>query len=143
MQPMRTRIDDRGRAIEITGPYELFVEGVTGGSEIGWTIRFEYQGETAVATTVNGTSIDDDNYTKIYNAAGNFQAIAPDNLDTNDPTNKLHHALTRHFDPEYRNAEDSVLTTNQILTSTLADGFGKPVQVKKAPSPFSPFAEFY
>lgn len=131
MQPMRTRIDDRGRPIEITGPHELFVEGITGGSEIGWTIRFEYQDETPVATKVSGTSIDDDNYTKIYNAAGNFQAIVPDNIDTNDPTNKLHHALTRHFDPEYRNADDSVLTTNQILTSTLIDGYGKPVQVKK------------
>jgi RHS repeat-associated protein len=131
LQPMRTRIDDRGRPIEITGPYELFVEGVTGGNEIGWTIRFEYQGETAVASKVNGTSIDDDNYTKIYNATGNFQAIVPDNIDTNDPTNKLHHALTRHFDPEYRANEESVTTANQILTSTLADGFGKPVQVKK------------
>lgn len=131
LQPMRTRIDDRGRPIEITGPYELFVEGVTGGSDVGWTIRFEYQSETAVAAIVNGTSLDDDNYTKIYNASGNFLAIAPDNNDSNDPTNKLHHALTRHFDPEYRASEESVTTANQILTSTLSDGFGKPVQVKK------------
>lgn len=131
MQPMRTRIDDRGRQIEITGPYELFVEGVTGGSEIGWTIRFEYQGETPVATKVNGASIDDDSYTKVYNGNGSFQAIIPDNNDNNDPTNSLCHALTRHFDPEYRADEQSVTTANQILTSTLSDGFGKPIQVKK------------
>lgn len=131
LQPMRTRIDDRGRPIEITGPYELFVEGVTGGSEIGWTIRFEYQNESPVATKVDGTSIDDDNYTKFYNANNNFIAITPDNDDSNDPSNKLHHALTRHFDPEYRASEESVTTANQILTSTLVDGFGKPVQVKK------------
>lgn len=131
MQPMRTRIDDRGRPIEITGPYELFVEGVTGGSEIGWTIRFEYQSETPVATKVQDTSIDDDNYTKVYNGIGNYQAILPDNDDSNDPTNRLCYALTRHFDPEYRIDEQSVQTANQILTSTLSDGFGKPVQVKK------------
>jgi RHS repeat-associated protein len=133
LQPMRTRIDDRGRPIEITGPYELFVEGVTGGSELGWTIRFEYQNEIPVAQklTNENATIDDDNYTKIYNANNSFIAISPDNDNTNDPANKLHHALTRHFDPEYRADEESVATTNQILTSTLVDGFGKPVQVKK------------
>ncbi|CAF3509768.1 unnamed protein product, partial [Rotaria socialis] len=128
LQPMRTRIDDRGRPIEITGPYELFVEGVTGDSDVGWTIRFEYQNEDAVANKVNGTSIDDDNYTKIYNANKSFEpvtSLAALSAGT------AHRALTRHFDPEYRNADDSVLTANQILTSTLSDGFGKPVQVKK------------
>ena len=124
LQPMRTRLDDRGRPIEITGPYELYVEGITGGAEMGWTIRFEYQGESAVASKVANATIDDDNRTAIYAANGSF-------VPPSTQGNSLHHALTRHFDPEFRASADSVITTNQILTSTLSDGFGKPVQVKK------------
>ena len=129
LQPMRTRLDDRGRPIEITGPYELFVEGITGGTDIAWTIRFEYLKNTtsqsvASILAAGNATIDDDNRTKIYDANDSF-------VPSSTVGSSLHFALTRHFDPEYRIGIDDVYSTNQILTSTLSDGFGKPVQVKK------------
>ncbi|WP_284653272.1 SpvB/TcaC N-terminal domain-containing protein [Flavobacterium terrisoli] len=138
-QSMRTRIDDRGRAVEITGPYELFLEGIAGGAEPAWTIRFEYQNEVAVATSVANFAIDQygpntaDFFNGVIDAEDHFDA-----LSTGEATNSLHHALTRHFDPEYRTGTNGldVTTTNQILTATLVDGFGKPVQVKKSMAVF-------
>ena len=142
MQPMRTRIDDRGRPIEITGPYELYLEGISGGADPAWTIRFEYQNETAVATSVANYASDQfgtvpaDTFNGLVNAVGSFNAIAP---NTTQPTNANHHALTRHFDPEFRTGgydSENVTTTNHILTATIVDGFGKPVQVKKSSAIF-------
>lgn len=41
-EKMRTRIDNRGRIIEVTGPNEMALEIANGGS--AWTIRMEYRG---------------------------------------------------------------------------------------------------
>ena len=40
-----------------------------------------------------------------------------------------HYAVTRHFDPEY--AGGTNITTNQLLTVSIVDGFGQALQVKK------------
>ncbi|MBW7839822.1 MAG: hypothetical protein H3C36_09355, partial [Chitinophagaceae bacterium] len=125
-KPMRTRIDDRGRVVEITGPYELFVEGLTTGDP-AWTIRFEYEGEPTVASRVANIEFTD----YVIDASGSFAA----STDFDNPqTTKKHHAVTRHFDPEFRNSPETPLTENEIYTITLIDGLGKPVQVKKSTS---------
>jgi RHS repeat-associated protein len=136
LQPMRTRVDDRGRPIDITGPYELYVEGITGGADPAWTIRFEYQNEKAVATSLANFASDQFGavYTDIFNGVVNAtNSFVP---NTTNKENNIHHALTRHFDPEYRANPETVTTTNQILTATLVDGLGKPVQVKKSAAIF-------
>src|SRR5699024_479339 len=46
---MRTRIDNRGRIIEITGPKEI---NLPTGQD--WTIRYQYKGEDPVSTQVSG-----------------------------------------------------------------------------------------
>ena len=127
-KPMRTRIDDRGRVVEITGPYELFVEGLTI-IEPAWTIRFEYEGELTVAEQVAGLEFTD----YLIDAAGKFEASG--NFST-VITNAKHHAVTRHFDPEFRTDPDTPETENEIYTITLIDGLGKPIQVKKSTSVF-------
>jgi RHS repeat-associated protein len=112
-QRMRTRIDNRGRIVEVTGPNEMNIGGNA------WTIRMEYENESMLGTIPSGTYV--------VNATGKFEAIPP---GTATPTNKKHYALTRHFDPAY--ATGSGLTsTNQFLTVSLVDGFGAPIQVKR------------
>lgn len=84
-KPMRTRIDDRGRVVEITGPYELFVEGLTTGDP-AWTIRFEYEGEPTVASRVANIEFTD----YVIDASGSFAA----STDFDNPqTTKKHHAV--------------------------------------------------
>lgn len=129
-QPMRTRIDNRGRLIEIAGPDELFREGLTGSNDPAWTLRFEYHGEQPVYDMLmeQNHSIDDENFTKVYTAEGSFMAKNPGSIA---PENALYYAYTRHFDPEYRQNDDEVESLNQLFTVTLSDGFGQPIQVKK------------
>lgn len=43
--------------------------------------------------------------------------------------NAQYFAVTRHFDPEYAN--NTITSENQLLTVSIVDGFGSPVQVKK------------
>tara|TARA_R110000850_G_C9994955_1_gene467523 strand:- start:1125 stop:11606 length:10482 start_codon:yes stop_codon:yes gene_type:complete len=105
---MRTRIDNRGRVIEVTGPYEL---------PNGWTIRNEYKGEASVHEQIGGAGPND---YMISNAQGSFVAVEP---GTDPLTNAQHHAVTRHFDP------DNAL--NEILTVSIVDGFGQAIQLKK------------
>lgn len=42
-----------------------------------------------------------------------------------------HHAVTRHFDSEYAAETTPNVTTNEILTVSIIDGLGQPIQVKK------------
>ncbi|AXG74261.1 hypothetical protein DVK85_08440 [Flavobacterium arcticum] len=95
-QQMRTRIDNKGRVTEVTGPNEMALESVSG-PDTAWTIRMEYE-----------NSFEPDDYNE-----GESQ----------------HHAITRHFDPEYANGTN--ITTNELLTVSIVDGFGQPIQVKK------------
>ncbi|HRB72393.1 MAG TPA: RHS repeat-associated core domain-containing protein [Flavobacterium sp.] len=118
---MRTRIDDRGRVVEVTGPNELALETLNGNSS-GWTIRTEYKGENAIT----GSLPTNNNY-YILPAIGKFEAVAP---GTAQPLHSQHYAVTRHFDEEYANL-NSTTSTNQLLTISIVDGFGQPVQVKK------------
>ena len=119
-QHMRTRIDNRGRILEITGPNEMALEGpfvpVGGGK---WTIRMQYKDE---ALFTGGISLDN-----IYPAQGKFKAVNP---GSSVPTNSQHYAVTRHFDPQptfVGGANDY----NQFVTISIVDGFGQPIQVKK------------
>lgn len=134
-QPMRSRIDDRGRIIEVTGPDELFNEGLNGDSGPAWTIRFEYEHESFVNDMLTNQGFDfyDQNHTKVYDAAGTFDARDPGLPLLN---NVKHLAVTRHFDPEYKSSPDAINSSNQILTVTMVDGMGKVIQVKKSSSVF-------
>ncbi|SMC46161.1 RHS repeat-associated core domain-containing protein [Moheibacter sediminis] len=125
-QPMRTRIDKRGRVVEITGPYELFVEGLTI-SDPAWTIRFEYKGEESVASRVQ--NLDFNEY--MIPAKGKFNVVIS---ESGGREKALHYAVTRHFDPEFRSNPETPATDNEIYTITLADGLGRPIQVKKSTS---------
>lgn len=116
-EEMRTRIDNRGRVIEVTGPNEMAVETDYGGN--AWTIRMEYENEAVLGTIASGTYMVD--------ALGSFRA---DPAGSALPTAKKHHAVTRHFDPEYATG-NGLASTNQFLTMTLVDGFGQSIQVKK------------
>lgn len=146
-QPMRTRIDDRGRTVEITGPHELFLEGLDY-FDGAWTIRFDYQQEASIANTLQNFQFDQfgntipyvndqalivQNYNSTINANQSFK---PDTSITQLNAGNPIYSLTRHFDPEYRTGPNETSTTNQILTVTLVDGFGKPVQVKKSAAIF-------
>lgn len=118
-EKMRTRIDNRGRVVEITGPNEMAIE-YTNGNSNAWTIRMEYKNEDAITGTIGAT-------TYMLAAKGNFQAVPP---ETSNPTASQHFAVTRHFDPAYA-ADGSATSSNQLLTVSIVDGFGQPVQVKK------------
>ncbi|WP_159802450.1 SpvB/TcaC N-terminal domain-containing protein, partial [Flavobacterium sp. MK4S-17] len=111
-ESMRTRIDNRGRVVEVTGPNELAL------GENAWTIRMQYKGEE------NTWNIDEYN---MRIASGRFVAVNPASAT---PTNAQHYAITRHFDPEYA-VEGSATSTNQLLTISIIDGLGQPIQVKK------------
>ncbi|KOS07577.1 hypothetical protein AM493_17160 [Flavobacterium akiainvivens] len=122
-QYMRTRIDNRGRVIEVTGPNEMALETASGGA---WTIRTDYKGVPAISANIApGTYMLNitDTPTTLLTA---FRAVAP---GTATPTTAKHYAVTRHFDPEYATG---ITTTNQMLTVSLIDGFGKALQVKKS-----------
>lgn len=113
---MRTRIDNRGRVVDITGPNEMAAEISSGTTK--WTIRTEYKGEDAMPA-----SMAVDNY--MIPAKGHFKAVR---ANVAQKTNSQHFALTRHFDPEEHTPG---VTTNQLLTISIVDGLGQPIQVKK------------
>lgn len=112
---MRTRIDNRGRIIEVTGPNELATDTPANNK---WTIRTEYKGEDAMPA-----SMPVNNY--MIPAKGQFKAVNP---GVAQPTGAQHFAVTRHFDPEEHTPG---VTTNQLLTISIVDGLGQPIQVKK------------
>jgi RHS repeat-associated protein len=116
-QSMRTRIDDRGRVVEFTGPNELALE--TSAAK-AWTIRMQYKGEQALATNLDGAVF-------TVNASGQFAAVTP---GAANPTNAQHYAVTRHFDPEFA-TPNTPTTSNEMVTISIVDGFGQAVQVKK------------
>ncbi len=103
-QQLRTRIDNRGRVVEVTAPNEM---------PDNWTLRMQYQGEVPIPTTFTGS-----NY--VIDANGSFSAINPGG---SQPTAAKHHAITRHF---VEQAQD-----NQLLTISLVDGLGGEIQLKK------------
>ncbi|HLS12506.1 MAG TPA: toxin TcdB middle/N-terminal domain-containing protein, partial [Flavobacteriaceae bacterium] len=111
---MRTRIDNRGRVIEITAPNEY-----GGSNSTGWTIRMEYQGEDIVANQLQSNNAQNTEY-RFHTAQGEFKAIRPGSAT---PTDKQHYAVTRH----------NVLGAYQqeLLTISIVDGLGKPIQLKK------------
>ena len=115
-ESMRTRIDNRGRIVEVTGPNEMALEGVNGNSS-AWTIRMDYKGQQTVP---NGLPAN----TYMITGDGSFEPAAITSGDAE------HYAITRHFDPEYA-ATGSTTTSNQLLTISIVDGFGQPIQVKK------------
>ena len=104
-QQLRTRIDDRGRIVEVTAPMEISETN-------GWTIRMEYEGDMTTPP-----AFITDNY--MVDASGSFS------YDFNGITilDAKHYAVTRHFVPDAQN--------DQLLTVSLVDGLGQPIQVKK------------
>ncbi|MBW2962954.1 SpvB/TcaC N-terminal domain-containing protein [Mesonia aestuariivivens] len=109
---MRTRIDDRGRVIEVTSPKEM---NNTNGED--WTIRNQYEGENDVASQVNGASAN----TYVFDAHGSFQASLP---GSSQATDSEHHALTKHRVDGANNGE--------LLTVSMVDGLGSQIQLKKS-----------
>ena len=103
-QDLRTRIDNRGRIIEVTAPNEMPND---------WTIRMQYEGEGPVPAGFTGN-----NY--MISANGSFNAINP---GASQLTSAKHHAVTRHY---VEQAKD-----NQLLTVSLVDGKGNAIQLKK------------
>ncbi|WP_370031897.1 SpvB/TcaC N-terminal domain-containing protein [Flavobacterium sp. 28YEA47A] len=116
-QSMRTRIDNRGRIVEVTAPNELALETPANSA---WTIRMEYKKEAPIIGKLHPTE-----YMLI--AQNQFLAINPGG---NQPVNSQHYAVTRHFDPEYAPLY-STESTNHLLTISIVDGFGEAVQLKK------------
>lgn len=110
---MRTRIDNRGRVIEIAGPNEY---DLPNGED--WIIRKQYEGEDPVEQHTNGSGQNDYMFDS---AEGNFQAADPD--DPDPVTTAQHHAVTRHKDPH--------ILGNEFLTVSIVDGFGQAIQLKK------------
>ncbi len=108
-EKMRTRIDNRGRIVEVTGPNEYAEET---GANKKWTIRMEYKGEAVIH---QNHSLNPEEY--VFQAQGSFAAGTASN------NNAQHYAVTRHFDPE--------ISGNQLLTISIVDGFGQAVQLKK------------
>src|SRR5690554_5319065 len=88
---MRTRIDNRGRPIEVTGPKEYVPLNMLG--ESPRTIRNEYPGEIPVAQQTFSSPFNKYLYS---NAQGAFEARS--DFQSPDPTNAQHHAMTRHRD---------------------------------------------
>ncbi|WP_121667978.1 SpvB/TcaC N-terminal domain-containing protein [Mesonia aquimarina] len=112
-QSMRTRIDDRGRVVEITGPNELAFENETG--QKSWTIRTEYEKEYETQPTLENqlAGLNSEDY--VVDAKGSFIAESPD---------AQHYAITRHNDP--------LISNNQFLTISIVDGLGEAIQQKKS-----------
>lgn len=110
---MRNRIDNRGRIVEVTGPNEMELDNVNGNGS-AWTIRMEYKGEAVLPANVQPAT------TTMFSATGYFQAGGA----------ASHYAVTRHFDPEFATGGGAT-TTNQLLTVSIIDGLGQPIQVKK------------
>ncbi|MAN26468.1 SpvB/TcaC N-terminal domain-containing protein [Mesonia sp.] len=116
-QSMRTRLDDRGRVVEVTGPNELALEGMSGNSEPAWTIRYEYEDEALVESLVQNLNPDE-------------YVVDAQHAFTSTSSLAEHYAVTRHFDPAFATA-NSTPSTNQLITISIVDGFGKAVQLKK------------
>ena len=102
---MRTRIDDRGRVVEVTAPKELVNNS--------WTIRMQYENEAEL--TGNGSA-------ERVDAHGSFIAIQPGDALPEDAS---HYALTRH------NVTDNDNPGLELLTVNLIDGEGLAIQQKK------------
>src|SRR5690606_5106107 len=83
---MRTRIDDRGRVVEVTSPNEINLYNAND----RWTIRNVYWGETGLDSKLNG--LNDTEYR--IDTQGQFTAANPGQQQP--PTNRQHWALTRH-----------------------------------------------
>jgi hypothetical protein len=121
LQRMRTRIDDRGRVVEVTGPNEMFLENNLGNGST-WTMRMQYKGEALLAGNIQPT-------TYVIDATKSFAAVAP---GAGQPTASQHYAVTRHYDPEFNAPLDTNFnSTNQFVTISIVDGFGQAIQVKK------------
>ena len=107
-QHMQTRIDNRGRVVEVTAPNEM---------PNGWTLRMHYEDQSADAFTdipvFNG-------FNYVVPATGSFEASAPGSPAN---TNAKHHAMTKHFVEQAQN--------NELRTVSLVDGFGGAIQLKK------------
>ncbi|MEM9547809.1 MAG: SpvB/TcaC N-terminal domain-containing protein [Bacteroidota bacterium] len=106
-QSMRTRIDNRGRVVEVTAPKEML------GAGNDWTIRMQYEGEDILPV-----AFINDNY--VIPALGSFVASVP---GTGPSTDAKHHAVTRHY---VEQAQDT-----QLVTINIVDGLGNPIQQKK------------
>src|SRR5699024_4686891 len=81
---LRTRIDNRGRIIEITGPKMLHF-----GGGLDWTIRYRYQGENPVSQQVQNLSTQEYMTTQ---SQGGFIA----SYTNSNTSNHQHYAVTRH-----------------------------------------------
>ncbi|WP_233494472.1 RHS repeat-associated core domain-containing protein [Mesonia sp. K7] len=112
---LRTIIDNRGRIVEISEPTSY------GHYFNGWVIRMEYEGEDKITT--NDVSLT----SPLYIAKGSFEAIDP---YTNVSTNNQHYALTRHVEKKLP-TQNPFTPTNELLTISIVDGFGKALQIKK------------
>src|SRR5699024_7706278 len=113
---MRTRIDNRGRIVEITGPKEM---QASNGQD--WTIRYQYEGEDSVAQQVSNLGSEE----YLVDAKGFFD----DDTDASDSANYgsnsdnyQHHAVTHHTN----GAADG-----EMVTISIVDGLGQPIQLKK------------
>ncbi|MGO3708257.1 MAG: SpvB/TcaC N-terminal domain-containing protein [Mesonia hippocampi] len=116
---MRTRIDNRGRVLEITSPKEHTYQYQHNNKD--WTIRHQYPGEDPVATQIAGSGAQ---VYMIASAKGSFQAINPGNPQ---PTGKQHYSLTKH----HIEATPNNSSAKQLHSLTITDGLGKIIQVKK------------
>jgi RHS repeat-associated protein len=99
---MRTIIDDRGRVVQVAAPGDP------------WTIHMQYENENIALQQLGPNGV--------VNAIGSFIAQSPS--ATSFAMNKKHHAVTRHKVPG--------ANQGQLLTVSLVDGLGQPVQVKKS-----------
>ncbi|GAA0749728.1 SpvB/TcaC N-terminal domain-containing protein [Gaetbulibacter jejuensis] len=86
-QQLRTRIDNRGRLVEVTAPNEM---------PNGWTLRMQYEGEVALPQ-LNGD---------YCQAIGSFEP------GTTPTGAAKHHAVTRHFVDDAQN--DQLLTVSLV-----------------------------
>src|SRR5690606_18483714 len=112
---IRIRIDQRGRDIEIAGPYE-YNPLLSSGDD--WIIRKQYPGELAVAQQTNGAGPAD---YRSSSAVGEFEAISPGMAN---PVDAEHSAHTLHKDP--------LNPGNEFRTLGIVDGFGQAIQLKKS-----------
>lgn len=109
---VRTRIDNRGRVVEVTGPKGMYLEY---GTPHQWDIRMQYEGETGVIGELNGLPPNE------------YMAMATGSFDAGSygtsASNAQHYAVTRHNVPGAANG--------QLLTISIVDGLGRALQVKK------------